>query len=650
MKIFWALWVCIVLSSGSLAELPKGLGAGEQELRLYELNEEHNYIELRNLAHQLLEENPRSYPGLLGMGRFYHESETNLPRAYYYLKKARAAYEDSLGIEVWDHETWRWHLMILRELADVAHEMGRIEEQIEFINFCNELYNPDIIDELAWAQLKLKQYDELETTLEEGLKTVEPRTWAYWGILNTRGAVYSERDMRVEAYDAFHILTDELGGETGHVYAWRNQGEAALALLKFDEAERDHLRATQQGNDEDITSNPWKDLAYLYLVQGRYDEGFSALTSMVRWGLVRKPKLDQQVKAGEALVRAFFLVTAGYPLPALRISEFWMKQPDRLAFTSSEAEQTVAGLYILQYLTLKCQSRLKKEAWCWQSWWQRVRSIPERLLIWVNLSFLRRKIKALIFKHEYLAPSLRAYHPQSVYIPEYFKGILYEICGSGAVRAQLAGDLIHYEHRALIEGYLLGLTAIGDARAGEGKAAITQIDEALQKIPLEEKIFRSYLRFQQGIAAWQSSARQRAMEFYQEMMGVCPAFFRIDDLPLPVRLVADGTKLAQQVRSIMEDSPAIDEWEGGFILSIRGIDRDLRIQLLDPLGNEFWSFAPSDGSKTPQAIAQEIHARLFSSAVSFDEKDIYSLDGTNLKQEETRQQLRQFFFPDSSVH
>ena len=145
-----------------------------------------------------------------------------------------------------------------------------------------------------------------------------------------------ELDNRDDSYNVYKRLISEIKYKKGYVVEKHNLASSALALLKFDEAEKVLIESTAEGCTPYEVSNPWDSLAYIYTMEGRFNEAYGALRNMIQWGLQREPYLDQQCVAGENATKALFMLACGYPEQAWLISKKLVDRPDRQGFSSAK--------------------------------------------------------------------------------------------------------------------------------------------------------------------------------------------------------------------------------------------------------------------------------------------------------------------------
>jgi len=144
------LFLLMLLAAAHIQASEKGLTGTPHELKLYRLLAEGNFIEARKSAETLLRSNDDSYAALYAIAVITKRTETNLPKAYYYLEKAKHSFETRYGRIPQDAAPWRWHLRILEELIETSEEMELLEKTIGYLKAHDAAYIPLKTASYAW--------------------------------------------------------------------------------------------------------------------------------------------------------------------------------------------------------------------------------------------------------------------------------------------------------------------------------------------------------------------------------------------------------------------------------------------------------------------------------------------------------------------
>jgi len=594
----------------------------------------------RELTEGILARQPDSFVALYLMAVICRDADANLPRAAFYASRARAVIEGRWGDPVPDDGPWRWHALALRLLIEVTLQMDREEQALELLAFRDARYEPPMTVEYGWPLMKLGRIAEARALMNNvvGQGTLSDRLHA----LNTLGAMESELDNPEAAYRAFERLLDEYerAGEAPTATALRNAGQVAATLLRFDEAERRFLEATA-AFDPGSYSNPWQDLARLWMGQGRFGEAVDAMLEMQRWSRGTAPALDQQSWSERQAVVASLLLEAGRDDDAIRLARQVLARPDRRAGTSGYPDQESAGQLLLLCRALGLRrARLAEEAsWlpladAWRARWRRLADGVDR---WRA----GRRAAALVVDHRRLAPSLRYLAPDGVSADGLAAAELVMAVGPGVIAVEAERLLGRTSPAALRERpYLLLSHGESLVRRDRAAAAEVALEEAAATLPQAEVLLRARAAILRGIAAEATGDRTGAVARYQEALALHPPELRALGAALPVTLADDGTAAAREAARLLARSPRFAAGKRGFVLRVGASGQGLAALLLAPdgavLANVEVAAAP-DALATARAIAAELHRRAFAVRLDLSQTDVASLEGGTLTGRDLRE-------------
>ncbi|MEM1183236.1 MAG: hypothetical protein AAGM22_33140, partial [Acidobacteriota bacterium] len=220
------------LSTGDLADLPterfdEQLWADAAHFALRSAQ----YIRARELTEQILEANPQSFKGHTLLGVVFHLGEANLPRALFHLERSRGLFEREFTAAPSEQAPWRWHSLILAELAAVSGEMGRHADKVDYLLEHDALYQPARPAERGWPLMRLRRYDEARRAVEEAL-TLKDQPDQVSHALTALCAIEAEQQDRRAGYEACLAAVDHERAETSPgPTPFTNGAEASLGML-----------------------------------------------------------------------------------------------------------------------------------------------------------------------------------------------------------------------------------------------------------------------------------------------------------------------------------------------------------------------------------------------------------------------------------
>lgn len=591
-----------------------------------------NYVGGREVVEELLRRDPESPKGHLLLGVIHHRSEGNLPRALYHVKKARKILDDRLVSFDFADEIVEWHFVALSELAAVAGSMGLHKDKIRYIRERERLYEFATPAELGWPLMRMRDYEEARAAVEDALLLDDPGQVAQ--ARTALCAIEAEQQKREEGYRACmeaaeHERLNPMGGPV----PFTNAAEAALSMLKFDEAERLNLEGTKRFRNITV-SNPWLDLTHLYIAGGRTGEALEAVRRMVKWRRQQPAFMDQQNRAEAEMTSSIFLLVAGYPEKASRVSARVIDHPDRTGFTSSETEQMEAGHALVDALTQRAAAEVALERAAWLPFWDGARARLEarerRLRSWSS----GRRVASLVADERILLATLRPYLAGSMESPEWIEPELVEIVGPGIIEAALK-KVRAVETLPEAEGYFLAYEAEIAFLRGRKAKAIDLVDQAVAALPSSEVLKRARLSARAADASRRLGQKSRAAEYFDQMMQIDPGVVRRLSMALPVRFEATSGTIAKLTKGYLEDSPRFDDaGEGWFRVQVDGGSDLGKACLLGPFGTVYScvEVTPRAGEETPtqlaRRLAEEFHAAAFAPRMDLTQSDLRSLDGS----------------------
>jgi len=650
LRILLLLLLCLP----ALAQGP--LSPDFQEQSALQLIDDKKYVALREAAQKMLADaNTRDrFSTYYFMGYVLHHAEGDLPRARWYLDEAMKRFDKKYGNPPTSTAPWGWMEKIILEQAMVTGEMDLYEDQIKTWDRLDALWShygrhlSAVQAFYSWPLMKLGREKEAREKLSRALQDGESE-FAVTQVLNSLGALEMETDHLAAGARAFNKLVEvvERNGWNQTVTYLRNAGEASACLLQFDEAERLFLQSTEYF-DPDAFSNPWWDLATLYLSQGRHAEAVSALKKCHKWTHDQEPYLAQQTWAANQQLTCEVLLQLGMTEPAYKIACGFVDRPDRKGGDSVQRDQWAAANMIIFREAAQARRNAIREQMVWtrgKAWWKLL--WEQRDLAWQ--AYLKgQQAAASLVAHGRVHSCLRyAYAPGTVLIPNYVRLELATLLGPGTTMAALDElEARKFETLDLERPYLNAIRFEALARAGRNREALARLEQVLKELPASEALLRSRVQARAAKLYWNQGDYDKALPLLQEVMEKGPCFLRNLEIALPVSFASDGSKVAEEVIGLCRRSPRFTEIEGAFSVEVSAASA----RLLGP-DKSVLSTVHLDklkkGEEAAPKLTEALHDRFFAAPIDLTQLDIGSLDGVVTGAVQSKE-MQEMFFPGST--
>ncbi len=610
--------------------VPEGFGADPMAAAAWQALYFRKYVRAREIAQRMLEEDPQSIPGHCLMAMVHHRAEGNLPIALYHLERSRELSAARYGEPPTIDAPWFWHAQALFELAFVSGEMGRHEDKVAYLLERDELYEPRMPADRGWPLMRLRRYEEARAAAEEALLDADPLQVA--SARTALCAIEAEQQDREAGYDAClaaaeHARDTEMDRPT----PFANAAEAALGMLRMDVAETYLQDATKRFRSGTV-SNPWLDLTLLYVAEGRTAEALETVREMMKWRRKQPPFMDEQNRAETRMTSAIFLIVAGRPEAAARITARTLDRPDRTGFTSSESEQMEAAAALVDALANRAAAQLAAERASWsplgEAFLAHLEALRHRHRAWSS----GRRAAALLVDERILLATLRPYLAGSVEIPEWIEPDLADLIGPGVTTAAVA-EARRRETLGEAEGYFLAFEAEAAYLRRRYADAMRLADEALAALPGSEILLRARMATRGAQAALERGVLSRAVELFDQAWQLDPGVLRRLGARLPTRFESTPDPIARSAEKLLRRSPRFREAAGGFRVRIEGSGEGGSASLLGPGGTvlAIAQVSPRAGDEggddLARRLAAELHAEAFAPRLDLTQSDIRSLDG-----------------------
>jgi tetratricopeptide (TPR) repeat protein len=643
LALFLALLLPIALSGAEAPPYP----ISPAETEAAKLMEDGRFTLAKEKARAILTVDRGSFVALFVLGAAYYRADGNLPKARFFLRRAQEVLERRWGRRMNPDEPWRWHARVLGDLVHVAGEMDDRKEQLKLLRLHDELYSPKATAAYGWPLMKLGRMEEGRRKLEQALMEGNPD--ARLTALNTLGAMENESGNSEKAYEVFGRLVEEVQQKKlpmDPVFL-RNWGSSAMAVGRYDEGEKLFLESARFFQTGTFT-NPWKDLAELYLAQGRFPESLSAVREMQAWAHRNLPAMDQQSWAGRQTVVAALLAECGFIQEATKLAGQVRDRPDRKGGSSSQGGQAEAGdlIHFRYLLNLRGQILEEEAAWAPLRDWPRL--AWERVQLRSESWAARERAAALTVQNGWLAASLKPHSYNAVECMGWAVPELVEVVGPGVAGDQ-ARRLLDSGYRGLEKDEPFLRLILGESLLARGSGgARVELERAVATLPKPEVLLRARAEALLGKACEEAGDFEAALRHYQEALLGHPGVMRALDLSLPVHLEASGGEAATAAARYLRKSPRFQDRGAGFLLAVRESAGGLSATFSAPDGSLLArATAPPapDPATAARILCRELHRRTFAARVNLAQTDISSLEGSNLVGETVREQLKDLFGP-----
>ncbi len=591
-------------------------------------------VRARELAQQWVSEQPESPAAQFALAEVLFRVEGNLPRALFHLNVAESLMPyASLGRAV-ESGNLEWHYLTLSQLSYAHQLIGNQLESLRYLELIGEFYGQDVESFRGWPLIKLKQYDEARASAERVLASSDnardrSRAWntlcavELADLRPTESLQACENAMGEDESIALADAQADL--DTVHLL---NASEVSLNLLRFQEAE-DYLNRASRQIDPESVGNPWVYKLYLYMNQARHDSAREALDRMLVWRDAQSPLVGVMNRGDHFLVSAIFLLLAGYPDDAARLTQAALNQPDRTgSYTADEAQKDSVAALVNSMAHRQRYERLRERA-ALESWWSsgrlRIEAQAARFQSWRA----GRLAASLFANQEVLQNRMRPYAPLDVHIPEWIESGLVELMGAGVMQNLLSTAAAQGVF-ALNEGYFFAYQTEIFAVRGNQTLVQDAAEQALRLLPAQEVLPRARVSLRLAHALWRDNQHSAALEHFAYALRHDPGLPRRTGTSVPVNFMANGRADAfvDDVRGYFDDSPRLIIHPQGLPLELLADDsqtlclRDSSgdalscIQLAAAESSDEAPSVESAGFSDAQRLVQQFHEGTFS--LSYD--------------------------------
>jgi tetratricopeptide (TPR) repeat protein len=572
-------------------------------------------VRARELAQQWIQAEPQSAGAQFALAEILIQVEGNLARALFHLGRAEELTNyQTLGRALAAGNA-EWHYLALSQLSYVNQLMGNQQAALDYLDKISQVYGQDVESFRGWPLIKMQEWELARESSNKVLATSNDqrersRAW------NTLCAVELAQLRPAESLEACDnsLSEDEAAADSdANTIYLLNASEVALSMLRMNEAESFLHRATRYINPQSV-GDPWINLLYLYMSQGRFHEARDALGNLLVWRDSQDPVVNVMNRADHYLVSASFLLLAGYSEDAASLSATALNQPDRTGSYSADEAQKDSIAALINALANRNSSELAIEEAAHLPFTQMLPVLAKAAVFRVKAWRSARHAAALFADAQTLKSRLRPYAPLDVHIPEWMEPEIVAILGPGVVsevleQAKLEGAFV------LNEGYYFSYKAEIAALGGNPRNTIEYADQALRLLPEQEISLKARLAAHIANAAWRLDKTEIALAHFQMALIWDPSVLRRLGLSIPVSIQAGNDEYTRELSDYLLSSPRFKQDERGLIIEI-GSATESQICLRTRTGDALScvqapSFDATMALSPTQLLAQAFHTQTF---------------------------------------
>ena len=525
-------------------------------------------VRARELAQAWIKAEPQSAAAQFALAEILIRVEGNLARALFHLQRSEELTNySSLGRAMAAGQA-EWHYLALSELSYVHQLMGNQQASLDYLDKIANVYGQDVESFRGWPLIKMQEWELARESANKVLSSSnDPRERSRaWNTLCAVELAQLRPSESLEACDK-SLSEDEAAAESvlDTVYLL-NASEVALSILRMEEAENYLRRATRNINPQSV-GDPWVNLLYLYMGQGRFEEARSAIDNLLVWRNAQEPIVAVMNRAEHFLVAASFLQLAGYGEDAASLSATALNQPDRTGSYSADDAQKDSIAALINYLANRNAYELALEESAHLSLRQSLPVLSKAAVFRMKAWRSGRHAAALFADTQTLQNRLRPYAPLDVHIPEWIEPEIITLLGEGVV-----SGVLEQAHEAgaftLNEGYYFAYKAEIAAVAGKHRETVEYAAQALRELPAQEVLLKARLAARSADAAWRLDQFELSLTHYELALKTDPSVLRRLGLSIPVRVVASRDDYSEELTDFLLDSPRFRADSRGLLLDI----------------------------------------------------------------------------------
>lgn len=610
---------------------PPGLEGSPYEIQAWNEARAGRYIKAREIAEQVIRRTPRSYAAHFVLGYVHYHGEANFPRALFHLNRAYELFRARWGDPPSPDAPWRWHSQTITYLVWAHADLEHYEEQLAWMQRHNDLYDPDMIAEMAWPLMKLRRFDQARGVARGAQASGDLRQVEI--ALNALCAVEFEAGEDRASYEACRAAMELHGGDPSVQSAvdFTNFAEAARGSFRLDEAERVDLLATEAQTS--WYGNPHVELGELYVREGRFLEALQQLREVPAYRQRRPPHVQDADRNEARRALAEFFLVIGRPADALRITHRMVVAPDRRGHNSRDPQQDIAIAALLDRRAREMDAErtivealgapIHERVWAW------MRASAARLEAWTSG---RQAARALADDERLVGTFMIGTHRSAV-LPPWLAGELADVLGAG-VTIEAVRRARSLDRREGAAAYYDAFEAEGAMQGGDPARARELALRALDALQPSETLLRARMHAIAAEGARREGDLPRALESYDQAFQTDPGIFLRMQLTVPVRIVARGGAIADEIAELVAGSPRFDVEDVGMRVDVEADAERAHVCLLGASGSvlscsDETRRSAEDQDRWIARAAVAFHRTAFAPRVDLSQADANSLDGSN---------------------
>ncbi|MBC7170812.1 MAG: hypothetical protein H5U40_00205, partial [Polyangiaceae bacterium] len=389
------------------------------------------FVRARELGERLLASSPRSYVAHLVLSNAHHYGEANFPLAVYHAREALRLFESRHGAIPRPGFPWRWHALILRELALVQQEVGDFEDALATVARHDETYQPRLTAQRAWPLMKLGRFEDARVAAAAGIASGDPLQVRI--ALNAMCAIEFEAGRAEAGYEACRRAVEHMRSTHGRpeTVDLSNFAEAARSLFRLDEAESALLEA---GAVPEVSyGNPWRDLSELYLREARFPEAVGALERIALFRDIRPAHMRNSDMNEDRRALSSLLLVAGRSEEAMRVTTRALVLVDRRYHNSRDPAQDRVVAALLDRAARRQRAAELRERSAARPWYERIWAEVRALGLELSAFRSGREAVKLLSDRERLVGTFRLGTSESGIMQPWLIGDLVDVLGPGVV-------------------------------------------------------------------------------------------------------------------------------------------------------------------------------------------------------------------------
>lgn len=604
------------------------LEADADETQAFEAVRDEKWVRARELATQILRRKPSSFVAHHVLALAQHEGEANFPVALREERLALDSFATIYGDPPRPGAPWRWHAMMLIELAQIQGDLEQHVDRLATLERYNALYQPRLVAEQAWSLMKLRRFNEARLVAREGLASGDPRQVEI--ALNALCAVEFEAGEYGRSYQACKAALDNgrqsYGGPA--VVDLTNFAEAARTELQLAESERALLEAT--GIDDGGYGNPHLELGELLLREGRLPQALDHLREVTSVRMRRVPSMRDSDRNESMRALAELYLVAGRYEDAVRITSRAVVMPDRRGHNSRDPALDRAMVALLDRAARLALAGRIVESTAGGPWLARITGFVQATKLRFEAWQSGRKVVEWLDDESRLVGCLQIGLASGGITPPWLVSDLSEILGPAVFRSAVQ-KARRSDHRPLARAYYDAMEAEAWLRSGSEDRAGRLAAQALSGLQPEEGLLAARTEAIYAQASIEAGRSANAARSFEHALRVDPSVLRRLGIALPARVRSSGGELARAVRDRLEAGGRFDDDHASFTVEVRAERARITVCLRGPSRSLGCETTTRSGRQDDDAFAARAVTAFYDSVLApdlgIDARMISALEG-----------------------